>query len=178
MKKSFKLFHDSLDVLDELSNEQAGELFKAIRAYEIDNKETLVGLMKAIFTPFKNNSDRAKEEYTRVVEANKANGLKGGRPKRNKPNGLSPNPNNPDKDKDKDKDKDIPKGIDLQVWEDFEQHRREISKPLTKLSRSKNLNVLLNNLNNQREIVDSTIQNRWTGLFPIKTQKKKEVMFG
>ena len=105
MKKSFKLFHDSLDVLDELSDEEAGQLFKAIRAYEVGDKLLLSGLMKAIFTPFKNNTDRAKLAYTATVEANKANGLKGGRPKRNKANGLKPNRNNPDKDKDKDKDK-------------------------------------------------------------------------
>ena len=104
MKKSFKLFIDSLDVLDELSDEEAGKLFKAIREYELNEKEVLTGLMKAIFTPFKNNSDRAKVAYNAVCEANKANGLKGGRPKQNKPIGLKANPNNPDKDNKKDKD--------------------------------------------------------------------------
>ena len=112
MKKSLKLFIDSLDVLDELSDEQAGVLFKAIRDYEINGTENLSGLMKAIFTPFKNNIDRAKVAYSEACERNKANGLKGGRPKakksdtkQNKPSGLKSNPKNPDKDKDKDKDK-------------------------------------------------------------------------
>lgn len=107
MKKSFKLFIDSLDVLDELTDEQAGQLFKAIRQYEIDKTETLNGLMKAIFTPFKNNSDRAKDAYGAVCEANKANGLKGGRPKSEKNRmgflETEQKPKNPDKDKDKDK---------------------------------------------------------------------------
>jgi len=104
MKKSFKLYTDSLDVLDELTDEQSGQLFKAIRAYELNQEEILTGLMKAIFTPFKNNIDRAKAEYEAVCERNKANGLKGGRPNPNKPSGLKSNPKNPDKDKDKDKD--------------------------------------------------------------------------
>ena len=106
MKKSIKIFTDSLDVLETLTDEQAGQLFKAIKAYEVNKEEVLDGLMKAIFVPFKNNIERADEAYTKVVEANKANGLKGGRPNRNKANGLKPNPNNPKKDKDKDKDKD------------------------------------------------------------------------
>ena len=98
MKKSFSLYIDSLDVLDQLSDEDAGKLFKAIRAYEIDETEILDGLLKAVFVPFKNNIDRAKESYSRVVEANKANGLKGGRPKRKKANGFTENPKNPNKD--------------------------------------------------------------------------------
>ena len=33
MKKSFKIYIDSLDVFDELSDEEIGRLFKAIRAF-------------------------------------------------------------------------------------------------------------------------------------------------
>ncbi|TET88765.1 MAG: hypothetical protein E3J96_02665 [Sulfurovum sp.] len=109
MKKSFKLFIDSLDILDDLTDEQAGQLFKAIRAYEADGVETLGGLLRAVFNPFKTNSDRAKIAYKNVVERNKANGLKGGRPKtQDNPVGLlitQDNPKKADKDKDKDKDK-------------------------------------------------------------------------
>jgi len=102
MKKSIKIFIDSLDVLEELTDEQAGQLFKAIKAYEVDNKEILTGLLKAVFTPFKNNIDRANIAYNAVCERNRANGAKGGRPNPNKPSGLKSNPNNPKKDKDKD----------------------------------------------------------------------------
>ena len=116
MRSSFKLYFDSLDVLDELTDEQAGKLFKAIREYERNDVETLDGLMKAVFTPFKNNSDRAKKAYNDACERNKANGLKGGRPKaeetENNPLGFSEteaNPQKGDKDKKKDKDKDVNK---------------------------------------------------------------------
>lgn len=74
---------------------------------------------------------------------------------------------------------ELPKGVEKKVWEDFEQHRKEIRKPLTKLSRTKNQNILLANLSDQREIVDTTIQNRWTGLFPLKkTQTPKNSQTG
>lgn len=88
-KKSLSLFIDSLDVLDDLTDEQAGQLFKAIREYEVNEKETLSGLMKAIFVPFKNGIDREKEAYKNQVARNKANGKKGGRPK------SEDNPKNP-----------------------------------------------------------------------------------
>ena len=58
MKKSFKLFIDSLDVLDELSDEEAGKLFKAIREYELNEKEVLTGLMKLMFQRMMENLKR------------------------------------------------------------------------------------------------------------------------
>ncbi len=58
--------------------------------------------------------------------------------------------------------------LDKQAWLDFEQHRKEIKKPLTDLSRKKNLSVLEANQQHQREIINSTIANRWSGLFKPK----------
>lgn len=84
-KKSFLLHNDALDVLDELTDEQAGMLFKAIRDYQNGKEVALEGLMKAIFIPFKNRIDADREKYESVCERNKANGSKGGRPKENKP---------------------------------------------------------------------------------------------
>lgn len=132
MKKSFKLFIDSLDVLDELSDEQAGQLFKAIHHYELDGTEILTGLMKAVFTPFKNNIDRAKAEYEAVCERNRANGLKGGRPSPNKPTGLKSNPNNPDKDKDKEKEKEKGFSFALKNLTRFESLSAEYKQELEK----------------------------------------------
>ena len=36
-RKSFIVHHDSLNVLDDLSNEQAGLLFKAIKSYHLND---------------------------------------------------------------------------------------------------------------------------------------------
>jgi len=62
-----------------------------------------------------------------------------------------------------------PAEIDPTVWADFETHRREIRKPLTGLSRDKNAKVLVVLTQaQQRQCVDASIANHWTGLFPPK----------
>ena len=61
----------------------------------------------------------------------------------------------------------LPELVSQDVWAEFEAHRIEIRKPLTDRARAKNCNVLLNlTRDEQREVVDRTIANRWTGLFP------------
>jgi hypothetical protein len=65
----------------------------------------------------------------------------------------------------------IPEGVDAQAWEDFTAHRREIRKPLTQLSASKNAEVLRGmSPQQQRTAVNATIANRWAGIFPPKGQ--------
>ena len=80
MKKSFIIHKDSLDVLDDLDDKQTAELFRAIKDYNQGKEIQLSGLMKAVFKPFKNQFDRDLEKYNKIVERNKKNGKKGGRP--------------------------------------------------------------------------------------------------
>lgn len=80
-RNSFILHTDSLDILSELTDEQAGALFKAISEYQRSGESSLEGIMKALFIPFKNQFDRDNEKYQKICERNKANGLGGGRPK-------------------------------------------------------------------------------------------------
>lgn len=103
-RKSFVLHRDSIEILDDLTDEQAGKLFKAIKAYHDGEVIELDALIKIAFAPFKNQFARDDEKYQKIVERNKNNGLKGGRPKTevnpeepNKPSGLSGNPDNPQK---------------------------------------------------------------------------------
>lgn len=84
MKTGFILHLDSLAVLDELTNEQAGILFKAIRDYNLGKEPELDFAMKMAFLPFKNQFVRDFEKYENTCERNKANGAKGGRPKKPK----------------------------------------------------------------------------------------------
>ncbi len=80
-----------------------------------------------------------------------------------------------DKEKNKQKKKEKwhpPKEVNLQVWQEFEQHRKEIKKPLTDQARTKNANILKSlTESQQRQCVDTTIANRWTGIFPPKQNK-------
>ena len=84
MKTGFILHLDSLAVLDELTNEQAGILFKAIRDYNLGVEPELDFAMKMAFLPFKNQFVRDFEKYENTCERNKTNGSKGGRPKKPK----------------------------------------------------------------------------------------------
>lgn len=137
VKKSFYLFNDSLSVLSELSDEQAGKLFKAIAKYNLGESSELDGLMKAIFIPFKNQFDRDFAEYDRIVERNTQNGTKGGRPREtkenpSKPSGFSGNPKNHDKDKDNDTDNDNNTSLRLEQFEKFWQYYKKGSKKAAK----------------------------------------------
>jgi uncharacterized protein YdaU (DUF1376 family) len=65
----------------------------------------------------------------------------------------------------------LPEGIKPEVWQEFEAHRKTTKVKLTDDARTKNANILLKNLGDQQEIIDSTIANGWTGLFPLKKGK-------
>lgn len=152
-RKSFVLHKDSLQVLDDLSDEQAGRLFKAIRAIQLGEDIEIDALTKIALSPFKAQFVRDNEKYERIVERNKNNGLKGGRPKTEdnpeeakKPSGLINNPENPQKavsvsvsDSDSVSDKDI-KELDqskiarAQLQEDsfnywWKEYPKKVAKP-------------------------------------------------
>ena len=113
-KKSFILYRDIITTVEQLTDEQAGKLFKHILRYVNDLQPTLEDvLMRVAFEPIRQQLKRDLEAYNRVVTRNKVNGSKGGRPnKPKKPNGLNKNPNKPkkaDNDNDTDNDTDINK---------------------------------------------------------------------
>jgi hypothetical protein len=69
----------------------------------------------------------------------------------------------------------LPPTINAEVWSEFEQHRKEIKKPLKDLSRTKNANILLAMSSTmQRACVDKTIANGWAGLFPPQNNAKPQ----
>jgi septum formation inhibitor MinC len=66
-----------------------------------------------------------------------------------------------------------PIDLNVEAWSEFEQHRKDIKKPLNELSKIKNSNMLIEyNRDEQQEIVDATIASNWTGLFHLKKDKK------
>ena len=102
-RKSFIIHKDSLSVLDELTNDQAGLLFKAIKSYQLNEDLEFDILTKVAFASFLSQFERDDFKYQSIVERNKNNGSKGGRPAQpkttqvnpNKPNGLNGNPKEP-----------------------------------------------------------------------------------
>ncbi len=78
-RKSFILHLDSLDILDELSDEQAGQLLKAFRDFHNDAKCDLNNVIKLVFLPFKNQFIRDNKKYENTCQARRKAGSKGGK---------------------------------------------------------------------------------------------------
>ena len=116
MRLKHVLIYDSIfDIVDNLTEEQAGILFKGLSTWRkgetpIFKDPLIIGLWLGI----KPNLDKLEENYNNTVERNRKNGSKGGRPKTqenpNNPSGFLETHSNPEnlkeKEKDKDKDKD------------------------------------------------------------------------
>jgi hypothetical protein len=95
-KNSFILYTDTLSVLDELSDAQAGKLFKAIRAYHLRDAERCYQdgdtgyndlmddfIIRVSFAPFKAQFERDSKKYNEYIEGQRISGSKGGAPKGN-----------------------------------------------------------------------------------------------
>ena len=117
MRKSFILHIDSLGILNELTDEQAGQLFKLIYNYYNPNKpiETqITQLVNLAFYSFKSQFERDLQAYNKVCDRNKNNGMLGGRPKKNNPNkpkkpdNDNKNKNNNDNNNDNKNNKNLP----------------------------------------------------------------------
>lgn len=98
-KNSFLLHVDSLVILDKMTDEQAGIFIKILYDYKKTGElPELDFAMNMAVTPFINQFSRDDSKYEKVVERNRDNGSKGGRPKEPKePSGLINNPLKPKK---------------------------------------------------------------------------------
>lgn len=105
-KNSFKLYNDSLSILELLSDEEAGQLFKAIYQYVIGKRKTLPDFgdnrtLVIAFTPIKNYIDRDTEKYIQKCMENQENGKKGGRPPKNNSADSTPQRSDPEDEEEK-----------------------------------------------------------------------------
>ena len=78
-KKSFILHIDSLDIVDDMSDDQAGQLLKAIKAFQHGECISLSPLVKMAFTPLKNQFIRDDEKYENTCKRRAVAGSKGGK---------------------------------------------------------------------------------------------------
>jgi hypothetical protein len=76
--KFFILHKDSLSILNKLTDEQAGQLFKAIYKYQLNNTLPQDNFISIIIEPFLNQFKRDDENYKITCEARKIAGSKGG----------------------------------------------------------------------------------------------------
>ncbi len=70
-RKSFVIHIDSLDILDDLTDEQAGKLFKAIKANQLGHEIELDCITKIAFSPFRNQFIRDNDKYEKLCEKNR-----------------------------------------------------------------------------------------------------------
>ena len=97
------MYHDQRAVFESMSDEEAGKIIKSIFAYSDGEEHGLTGLMLTVFEQFRSTLDRDLQKWQKVVDRNRANGQRGGRPKN--PVGYSGNPDEP-KEPDSDSDSD------------------------------------------------------------------------
>ena len=104
-RKSFIIHNDSLDILDQLTDQQAGKLFKAISCYQktgqISQDDQLV---KIAIVPFINQFKRDEEKYLNIVERNKINISKRWSKNTTGKTGIPKDTKNTDSDSDSDSD--------------------------------------------------------------------------
>jgi hypothetical protein len=84
MKKSFILYHDGLNVLDKLSDEQAGQLFKAIRNYQTKGEQPSEFWLQLALEPFITHFTRDADRYAEISAKRSELGRKGGEAKASK----------------------------------------------------------------------------------------------
>jgi len=80
-KESFLLFDDSLDILNDLTDTQAGKLFKAIKAYRSNDEVLLDNLLQIAFIPIRNQIKRNSIKYDEICKKRAISGALGGKQK-------------------------------------------------------------------------------------------------
>jgi hypothetical protein len=88
-KESFIIYKSFYPALEDLTDEDLGALFRALFEYQINGTECENKSISMAFKFFKNQFRLDEEKYLNVINRNKTNGSKGGRPK------TQDNPKNP-----------------------------------------------------------------------------------
>ena len=194
-RPSFILHKDSLVILKEMTDEQAGIFVKAIQFYHENGKlPTLDFGLKMAITPFINQFQRDEENYSKTCEARALAGAKGAKQKlanaskckQNLAN-LADNKNkNKNENKNESKNKDIskkpilkieiPDFIDAEIWNNFVNHRIKKKAPLNENSIAINLKKLEKWENevvgSANQALEDCIANNWQGIFQPKTNNQ------
>lgn len=181
-RKSFIIHKDSLHILKDMTNEQAGIFIKAIDFYQQNNQlpELDFGLKMAII-PFINQFERDEENYKKTCEARREAGSIGGKQKvanaskcKQKVAKVADNKNdNKNKNKsDSDNKNDLPIFINKDLFNSFIDMRVKIKKPLTDKAKElliKDLTKIENNKTGDCNIaLENSIKNSWQGVFEPK----------
>lgn len=119
----FKLFFDSEELLEPLDDAERGRLFSALLRYARTGEvPALSGGERYIFPVFRQQLDRDRAEYEQLSQRRRANGAKGGRPRKcqepDEENQVVFSETEKTQDKDQDQDKDKGQGQDKDEGKD------------------------------------------------------------
>lgn len=129
-KSSFLIYLDYEEQFNLLTDEQIGQLMRAIIKYEKTREiPQLNGIVKIAFSFIKTQLDRDREKYEARCEKNRENAKKGGRPRKNQKDNLKANGFNenqmdakkPDDDKEDEEDNEEDIDNDLLLKKEKEE---------------------------------------------------------
>lgn len=182
-RSSFLLYIDKREIVETLTDEQAGKVFKAIYKY-VDSKEEveLDPVSNIVFVMFKQTLDKDEERYIGIVERNRNNGLKGGRPKKDKnpkkPVGNLENPNKPKKANTNNNTNinNNNKYFSNEKLNDVFLDFLEVRKKLRAVNSERAINNLIKKLSNydddtKYQMIENSITNSWKDVYELKTDK-------
>ena len=183
--KSFILHKDSLSVLNKLTDEQAGKLFKSIFIYQTENVLPNDNLISIIFEPFLNQFKRDVENYKKTCDARKIAGSKGGKQKvanasksKQKVANLADSDNKNKNESKNESKNDLPIFINKDLFDSFVEMRNKIKKPLTDKAKELLLKDLTNFENlkagNANIALENSIKNSWQGVFEPKPNNQQQ----
>ena len=70
-----------------------------------------------------------------------------------------------------------PDNLNPKAWDEFVQHRKEINKSMTNLSKTKAANLICGlSFDQQQATVDKSISSKWAGLFPEKQTQTQQLI--
>lgn len=173
-KKSFVVYNDWGSTFDVLNDDQAGKLIKHLFDYvRGKNPEAPDPMTKAVFMQMKATIDRDGEKYDAYLEKQKANGKKGGRPRKTqKTQAFSEKPKKADSVSDS--ASVIESAIDIlleketkEAFAEWIEYRKEIKKPIQSERSIKSLAKKFKEegLERCKAAVELSIRNGWQGLF-------------
>jgi hypothetical protein len=191
-RPSFLLYKSFHEPIKNLTLEEKGLLFDAIFNYQ--NNLEIINLPPQVlmaFSFFKNQFNLDEGKYQIVIDRNKSNGSKGGRPKKEE---TQTNPENPvgylepkkadkekekeiEKDKENDKEIIIPYFIDTEIWNGFLEMRIKAKAKPTNLAIKGILEKLTifedKKQGSANESLKNSIESNWKGVFEPKDNFNK-----